>query len=186
VGLPPLNLGRKLRGKATMTGSGSRHGDGRTIPDAPAVGGGGESQSHRPGFAVAGIICLTLIVGGSWFALVFAMSLTREYGVDTQGIGLDDVVGAVILSIPGFGLALLGVWFLRRSGLDRSAGWVCLASAGAIVALGVAGVVLAVAEFADTEGTGPILASRSGGVLGLAMAFYLAWAGLRFLDIKEH
>jgi hypothetical protein len=169
-----------------MTGSGSRDGVGRTIPDAPAVGGGGKSQSRRPGFAVAGIFCLALIVGGSWFALVFAMSLTREYGVDTQGIGLDDVVGAVILSIPGFGLALLGVWFLRKSSMDPSAGWACLASSGAIVVLGVAGVVMALAEFADTEGTGPILASRSGGLLGLAMAFYLAWAGLRFLHTKEH
>ena len=169
-----------------MTGSGSSDGPGQTFPVAQTVGGSGEPQSRRPGFAVAGILCLALIVGGSWFALLFSMSLTRESGVDTQGIGLDDVAGAVILSIPGFGLALLGVWFLRKSGMDRSAGWACLGSAGAIVALGVAGIVMALAEFADTEGTGPILASRSGVVTGLAMAFYLAWAGLGFLHPKTH
>jgi RNA polymerase sigma-70 factor (sigma-E family) len=44
----------------------------------------------------------------------------------------------------------------------RVAAWGCLLAAASIV-LGVAGVVMALVEFADTEGTGPILTSRAGG-----------------------
>ena len=113
------------------------------------------------------------------------MSLTREYGVDSQGIGLDDIVGSVIFSLPGFALAVLGVRFLRSSGQTRTGVWACVLAAAAIVVLGVSGIFLALAELADTEGAGPVLASRSGGVFGLAMATYLAWAGLRFRRVER-
>lgn len=148
--------------------------------DAPSPATRTGTQIRSAGVAIAGVVCLSLIVGGSWLAVLFAMALTREFGVDTQGIRLEDVVGSVILSLPGFGLAFLGVWLLRKSGRDRTGAWACLLTAAAIVAFGVAGIVLALSEFAKTEGAGPVLASRWGGVLGLAIAAYLAWAGLRF------
>jgi len=167
---------------ADMSGSGSESNDDTPANvDASRFDDESERGGRHPGFGAAGIACLGIIVLGTWFSVLFSMALTREYGVDTQGIGLDDVVGSVILSLPGFGLAILGLWFLRRSGHDRVAAWACLLAAAAIVVLGVAGVVMALVEFANTEGTAPVLASRAGGVFGLAIAVYLARAGVGLL-----
>ncbi len=163
-----------------MTGSRSQPNEDAPTP-APAPGSDAEAgrEIRRPGLAAAGIACLSIIVGGAWFAVLFSMSLTREIGVDSQGIGLDDVIGSAILSLPGFGLAILAVWFLRRSGLGRAAGWACLVTAVLVVVIGIAGIVMALVEFADTEGTSPVLASRAGTVYGVLIAIYLAVAGSR-------
>jgi hypothetical protein len=135
----------------------------------------------RYGLAAAGIACLVIIVIGTWVGVLLSLAFTREYGIDTQGIGLDDFVGSLIFSLLVLGLAMLGVWFLRRSGLDRVAPWACLLAAVLIVMLGVAGLVMALVEFADTEGAGRILVSNASGVFALAIPIYLAWAGVRML-----
>jgi len=166
-----MNAGER---KADRSGSGSEPNE-----DTPA--NANTPRPHHPGFGAAGIACLGIIVLGSWFGAVLSLAFMREYGIDPQGNGLDDFVGSFIFSLLVLGLAMLGVWFLRRSGLDRVSPWACLLAAASIVMLGLAGLVMELVEFADTKGAGRILVSHASGVFALATPIFLAWTGVRML-----
>jgi len=164
----------------------NRHGE------RPSIGGESDleakpgREARRPVLAVAGIACLSIIALGTWVTVLFSNGLTREYGVDPNTVGLGDLLGAAVLSLPALGLALLGVRWLRRSGSVTASAWACLLAATVIIFVAVVGTVMAVLEFGDTEGAGRVLASRASAGFVVAIATYLIFAGVSFLrDSRE-
>lgn len=158
-----------------------RHEGGPTLFGGSVPYGQAGREVRHTGLAAAGIACLSVIAGGTYLTFLISMGLTREYGVDSAGIGLDDVLFSAIFSLPALGLAALAVRFLRRSGLPVTAAWACLIAAVVIAGVSMVGTVVAVREFADTEGTGAVLASRSSAGFALVIGVLLAIAGFRFL-----
>lgn len=159
----------------------NRHEGGPTLFGWSISDGEAGRRAGHVVFAAAGIVCLVIIAGGTALTHLVSMGLTREYGVDPNALGIDDLLVAASLSLPALGLAALAVRFLRRSGLRVIAAWACLLTAVVITGLSVVGTTMAVLEFADTEGTGAVLASRASAVFVLVIAVLLALAGLRFL-----
>jgi len=164
-----------------MSRSRSRHEGGPTLFGGSVSDREAGRDSSHIGLAAAGIACLSIIAGGAALTHLVSMGLTREYWVDRNAVGFDDLLVAGIFSLPALGLAALAVRFLRRSDFRVAAAWACLLTAIVIAGVSVVGTLLAVLEFGNTEGTGAVLASRASAGFVLVIAILLAVAGMRFL-----